>query len=321
MINIKHIVSAVPKNFLSEDTIINSVGKDSYKKIKNYTGFDKIHRLESHQSSEILINYTLEKFFEFSKINPQIIDSIIFASHSRPSEMPIYAATLQSRYGLRNNIFCYDLPNGCTGFTNGLIQSYSLINSKIAKNVLLVCADIHSKIVDEKNKNLLPVIADGCSCIFIEKQEKNIFHYDFGVDGLSNKSLQITTSNNQKKLEMDGIKVFEFAIKRVPKSLNEVSKTSKIKIKDIDLISLHQPNKSIHDHLIKLLNIDEKKTISCFQFGNTSCPSIPISISSNFGDKMINNKKVLFCGFGAGFLWSTVITKLNNTLVSKVYFV
>ena len=65
----------------------------------------------------------------------------------------------------------------------------------------------------------------------------------------------------------------------------------------------------------------KKKTISCFQFGNTSCPSIPISISSNFGDKMINNKKVLFCGFGAGFLWSTVITKLNNTLVSKVYFV
>ena len=89
MINIKYIVSAVPKNFLSEETIINSVGKDSYKKIKNYTGFEKIHRLESHQNSEILINYTLDKFFEFSKINPQLIDSIIFVSHSRPSEMPI----------------------------------------------------------------------------------------------------------------------------------------------------------------------------------------------------------------------------------------
>ena len=149
----------------------------------------------------------------------------------------------------------------------------------------------------------------------------DVFIYDFGVDGLSNKSLQITTSNSQSKLEMDGIKVFEFAIKRVPKSLNEASEMSKTKIQDIDLVSLHQPNKSIHDHLTKLLKINEKKIISCFKFGNTSCPSIPISISSKFGNKMINNKKVLFCGFGAGFLWSTVITKFNNTLVSKVYFV
>ena len=64
MINIKYIVSAVPKNFLSEEAIINSVGKDSYKKIKNYTGFEKIHRLKSHQNSESLINYTIDKFFK-----------------------------------------------------------------------------------------------------------------------------------------------------------------------------------------------------------------------------------------------------------------
>ena len=38
----------------------------------------------------------------------------------------------------RNNIFCFDLPNSCTGFTNGLIHAYSLIKSGVIKNKILL---------------------------------------------------------------------------------------------------------------------------------------------------------------------------------------
>ena len=234
--------------------------------------------------------------------------------------MPIYAATLQHKFNLNNNVFCFDLPNSCSGFTNGLIHSYSLIKSRIVKNVLLVCSDTHSKSVDVKNKNLLPIVADGCSCVFVEKDDKNFFDYDYGVDGLNNEALTIKDLGSEKKLEMDGLKVFEFAIKRVPQSINKVISKNKKKLIDFDLISFHQPNKSIHDHLIKLLNIDKKKIVSCFSFGNTSSPSIPISFSKAFGNKIINNKTGLFCGFGAGFLWSTIITKLKKTKISEIFF-
>ena len=318
--NIKYIVSGVPSNFLSEKDILNSIGKQDYKKIKNYTGFGKIHRLKKTQSAKDLIEFTVNKFFNFSKVNPKKIESIIFVSHSRPQEMPIYAATIQHKFNLNNNIFCFDLPNSCSGFTNGMIHSFSLIKSKITKNVLLICSDTHSKSVDVKNKNLLPIVADGCSCIFIEKDEKNLFDYDYGVDGLDNNSLKIEDLGTEKKLEMNGLKVFEFAIKRVPKSINKVIAKNKIKLNDFDLISFHQPNKSIHDHLIKLLNIDKEKVVSCFSFGNTSSPSIPISFSKIFGNKIITNKTGILCGFGAGFLWSTVITKFKKTKISEVFF-
>ena len=157
--------------------------------------------------------------------------------------------------------------------------------------------------------------------MFIEKDQKNLFKYDFGVDGNNNKALKIESLKNTKKLQMDGLKVFEFAIKRVPQSINKAIKKNKMKMNDIDLISFHQPNKSIHDHLIKMLQVNKNKIVSSFKFGNTSSPSIPISFSSNFGNKTIINKKALFCGFGAGFLWSTIITKFKKTKISEVFFV
>ena len=134
--------------------------------------------------------------------------------------MPIFSGEIQKKFNFSNDIFCYDLPNSCTGFTNGLIHSYSLIKSKIAKKVLLICADTHSKIVDNKNENLLPVIGDGCACILISENKKNFFKYDHGVDGSD--ALNISIEKNNKKLNMNGMKVFEFALKRVAQSIKKV---------------------------------------------------------------------------------------------------
>ena len=74
-----------------------------------------------------------------------------------------------------------------------------------------------------------------------------------------------------------------------------------------------------HDHLIKKLNIDFKKTIRTFDYGNTSSASIPIALSKNFPNKLIKNKIFLFCGFGVGLSWSTVVTKIHKASISKVH--
>ena len=199
--------------------------------------------------------------------------------------MPIFSASIQNKFSLRNNILCYDLPNSCSGFTNSLVHAYALITSGLAKNLLIICADTHSKI--STDKNLKNIIGDACSCIFVEKRVNNSFYYDIGVDGKNNNILQIETKNKNKKLNMDGLKVLEFAIKRVPETISNILKKSKLSLKRIDYYSFHQPNKSILDHLIKKLRLDRDKIISTFDFGNTSSPSIPLALSKIFKDKFI----------------------------------
>ena len=95
---------------------------------------------------------------------------------------------------------------------------------------------------------------------------------------------------------MDGLKVLEFAIKRVPETISNILKKSKLSLKRIDYYSFHQPNKSILDHLIKKLRLDRDKIISTFDFGNTSSPSIPLALSKIFKDKFISNKKLFSVG-------------------------
>jgi len=312
MIEIKSIFSFVPKNFISKEKLKKKLGKNNFRKIHNYTGFKKLHVLKKKQEPAEFFFQSIDKFFKVTKINKNKIDAIIFSSHTRGQEMPIFSAKIQSKFQLRNDIICYDLPGSCSGFTNGLIHSSAFLNSKIADTVLLICADAHSKNLD---KNLIPLIGDGLSCMII-KRKKNITKIDYGVDGSNNEILTIESTT--KKLKMDGIEVFKFAVKRVPETYSNILKKIKCKI---DFYCFHQPNKNIHDHLIRKLNIDFNKVISTFDFGNTSAASIPIAISKNFSNRNIVNKNFLFCGFGAGLTWSTIVTRLHKTYVSKVYFI
>ena len=316
MINLDLIFSCVPKNRinLAKSEFFK---KNEIKKILNYTGFTNVNRIPKNITSSNFIFKSIKKFIGYSKIDIKKVDAIIFSSHSRESEMPIFSGKIQKKFNFRNNIFCFDLPNSCTGFTNGLIHAYSLIKSGVIKGkILLICADTHSKIVDTKNKNLLPVVADGCACILISKRN-NYFSFDYGIDG--NDALNISESGKKKKLNMNGIKVFEFAIKRVGNSIQNVEKTSKLKLRDIDYISLHQPNITILNHIIKKVGLNKKKILSCFDYGNTSSPSIPISICSNLANKKNKNKNFLFSGFGSGFLWSSIIMRNKECKVSKVF--
>ena len=91
----------------------------------------------------------LDKFFKID-LEHKKIDAIIFSSHSRQNEMPIFAARIQEKFKIKNNIICYDLPGSCSGFTNGLIHASAFLNSGIVKRVLLICADTHSKIAEKK---------------------------------------------------------------------------------------------------------------------------------------------------------------------------
>ncbi len=315
MINIKYISTYLPKTYLNEKSLKPKLGKN-YKKIIQYTGFKKIFFLSKKIENKEFIFKSLRNFFDKNKINLKEIDSIIFSSHSRDTEMPIMASAIQKKFELKKNMLGYDLPNSCSGFTNGLIHAHSFINSKTVKNVLLICCDFHSKKISKSNYNLLPVIGDGLSCIYITKENKNKFLCDFGIQGENSEILKI----DKNQLAMNGMKVFEFAINAVPLTVNRILKKYKKKPSSIDFVVLHQPNKNINEHLIKKLPFLNKKFLINYNFGNLSSASIPANISKNFPNKIIKNKNFLFVGFGSGLSWSSVILKLRNTKIANVKF-
>ena len=118
---------------------------------------------------------------------------------------------------------------------------------------------------------------------------------------------------------MDGMAVFNFAMKRVPKSIKEILETSGMTKDDVDWLVFHQANKFMTDFFIKKLKFDAMKVPYCIQkYGNTSSTSVPLTIVSELHDKLHDGDVVVMSGFGAGLSWGTAVMSMKDCHLSPV---
>jgi 3-oxoacyl-[acyl-carrier-protein] synthase-3 len=118
---------------------------------------------------------------------------------------------------------------------------------------------------------------------------------------------------------MDGMDVFNFAIRVVPKGVKEMLKVVDKDIDYIDQLVFHQSNRFMTDFFVKKLKVDSSKVPYCIdRFGNTSSASVPLTIVSELKDKLCDETKVVMCGFGAGLSWGTALVPFKNCRVSNL---
>ena len=124
-----------------------------------------------------------------------------------------------------------------------------------------------------------------------------------------------------EELNMNGMDVFNFGLREVPRDITRILKETELSIQNIDLIIFHQANKFMTDFFAKKLRISLEKTpYSLAKFGNTSSASIPLTIVSEMfnNEQYKNREKVIVSGFGAGLSWASALVNLSNTKISKL---
>ena len=263
-----------------------------------------------------------KKLIKNEKIKKDEIDFIVFVSQTRDFLFPSTSCIIQDKLNLKKEIICLDIPFGCSGYLYGLYISL-LISNNIKKNGMLLSGDMSSKFINHEDKKLTSLFGDAGSATLIKynkkKQYKSLFK--FGTDGSGFNNLLYDndgfTKNVSTNLYMNGPKIFEFAIKEIPKQFEELLFLSKLKVTDIDYFVFHQANKFILETLQKKLKIPANKMLySLEKFGNTNSASIPVTISQN--NVNFNNKTLFLCGFGVGLSWSSAIINTSNLKTSKL---
>jgi 3-oxoacyl-[acyl-carrier-protein] synthase-3 len=140
------------------------------------------------------------------------------------------------------------------------------------------------------------------------------------------KSLEeYTTSEGAIKtrmnLEMNGKKVFDFTLREVAPSINQLIDSSSIERESIDNYLFHQSNLFIIKQITNLLEIDKLKVLTNIEeFGNTSGVSIPLLITGN-SEKLSLNGKSLMAGYGSGLNWGNCYIDLSLTKIFKTKYV
>lgn len=338
-VKIRAISSCVPKTELDLHSLCENFGESEVNKIINTTGVKSIRQVDKNTTTSDLCYLSSKKILLDCKIKPNEIDGLIFVSQTGDYKMPQTSHILQHRLGLKEDTICFDLPIGCNGYIYGLFQASLLIQSSACKKVLVLCGDTTTKMINDKDRSLKMVFGDGGSSTLIEKgeDEMSFIIYSDGekyqdliiksggcrmpYSELENELIIDVDGNARRNsdLYMDGMSIFNFAIKRVPLLIDEILQYNGWNKEDVDLFALHQANKFMIDYLRKKIKVNlDKMPVVVDGFGNTGPATIPILLTELLGNSnVLNYNKVILCGFGVGLSWGALTCDLTKTNIIK----
>lgn len=264
------------------------------------------------------------------------VDTVIFVSQSRDYVLPMTACLLQERLGISQSCIAFDIPSGCSGFVQGLAAIASLLTGGQGKRGLLLVGEVNK--ADgcglDSGTNLLFGDAGGV-CAVERSQNASPMVFDFGTDGSGYKYLYTPAGGFRHPIScedfdyvegqdgikrrpidciIDGPKIFEFAVDKVPVSVSRLLEGIGVSVDDVDSFIFHQANRLINETIRNKLKISsEKHPYSIDLFGNTSSASIPLTITTSLSRQLeMGVNKLVLCGFGVGLSWASAYVETDG---------
>lgn len=118
-------------------------------------------------------------------------------------------------------------------------------------------------------------------------------------------------------VSMDGSRVFNFTIKRVPPLIDETLRAAGLTTDDVDYFIFHQSNQFIIKHLCAKRSIPlDKAPIILGEFGNTGGASIPLTITEAALHRPADRPlRLMLLGYGAGLSWASAVVQMDPAAI------
>jgi len=272
--------------------------------------------------------------------DPEELDYIIVAHNfgdvkyeNRHSDMvPSLAARVKHKLGIKNpGTVAYDLPFGCPGWLQAVIQANYYIKSGDAKKILVIGSEVLSRVSDPHDRDCL-LYSDGAGAVILEAKESTtpigILAHSTRSDTLNHaKMLVMAPSYNPSLaekgeiyLKMNGRKLYQYALETVPGAIKDCLEKSKIQLQNIKKILIHQANGKMDEAILKrlygLFNLpvdpEEVMPMSIAKLGNSSVATLPtlydlIKKGQMKFHEINNGDLIIFASVGAGMNVNTII--------------
>lgn len=337
-VGISAMSACVPKKIAYNKDLTNIMSAEEVDKMISSVGIHERRICDDDVFASDLCFKAAKKLMEDSNISPESIDMLLFMSQTADYRSPATACILQHRLGLSKDCAAMDLSLACSGFTYGLSTAMAYASMEGINRVLLLDGETFSKVVNPRDKVNIPLYGDAGTATLIEKGDFGESIFILRTDGSGEDAVKIPAGmrnpltpsslieterengnyRNDVQVYMDGMDVFNFAIKVVPKGVKEILAESGLSHENINRLIFHQSNKFMTDFFIRKLKIDGNKCpYSIQKYGNTSSASIPLTICSELSGRR-NNERFVLCGFGAGLSWGTVLMTLYDCNILPV---
>lgn len=250
-----------------------------------------------------------EEAIRRSGIEREELGACVVATVTPESTAPAAACRLQKRLGLPEDIPCFDLNAGCTGFVYALSVTRGLLLQSRRPYALLIGAEALSRITDFTDRGTCVLFGDGAGAAVVALKEGSPWACTLGARG-DEEAIWISGPGSERPLiHMDGQRVFRFATETVPLCVGRLLEEANLDLEDVDWFVPHQANGRIIDFAARRLGVPPEKFFKNMErYGNTSAASIPIALSEMEERGMLRRGQKIICvGFGAGLTWGGIL--------------
>jgi len=279
------------------------------------TGIRERHIAADNEKASDLALQASRRALEMAGIAADQLDLIIVATTTPDMVFPSTACILQSKLGVKN-MPAFDVQAVCSGFVYALNTADLYIKSGQYEHILVVGAEVYSRILDWSDRGTCVLFGDGAGAVVLKRSDTpGILASRLHADGSHADILSVPGQvcggavSGRPLLQMDGGAVFKFAVKVLEEVALETLEAAGLQKTDIDWLIPHQANIRIIQATAKKLGMTMERVITTVdRHANTSAASVPLALDEAVRDGRIREgHRVMLEGVGGGFTWGAVL--------------
>jgi 3-oxoacyl-[acyl-carrier-protein] synthase-3 len=287
--------------------------------IHERTGIKSRHIAADHESASSMAEIAARQAIDAAQIAPEDIDLIIVATGTPDRVYPSTGCLLQKRLGIKNGV-AFDVQAACSGSIFGISIADQYIKSGAAQTVLVVGAEICSRIVDWTDRSTCVLFGDGAGAVLLQACEQagvlsTHIHSDGEFDDLlycpNPQAAAEAGKDEAGYIAMRGNEVFKVAVNTLGRIVDETLEANAMDKASIDWLVPHQANIRIIAATAKKLKMSMEQVVVTLETqGNTSSASVLLAFNEAVRDGRIQRGQVVLLeAFGAGFTWGSALIR------------
>lgn len=293
--------------------------------ITERTGIKERHIAADGEVTSDMAVAAARKALEMAETAPAELDMIIVGTISPDMPMPSCAVFVQAKLGA-SRAFAFDLSAACAGSLYGIAIADQFIRSGRAKRVLVIGAELLSRLVDWEDRSSCVLFGDAAGAVVLgptPDPTRGLISTHLHSDGMAAGALMIpgggskhpqsdeVLAKRMNKIAMNGREVYKYATRVLPEVILEALAANGLKPGAIDHVISHQANVRIVKSVVDRLGIPREKCwLNIDRYGNTSSASLPISLDeANRAGRLKPGDLVAMMAIGAGMAWGSALLR------------
>jgi 3-oxoacyl-[acyl-carrier-protein] synthase-3 len=330
------------RTFLNADgSPFDKTNEEIIQKFEEITGIKERRYAADDVLASDMAAEAAEKALNNAQLNPDELDYIIVAHNfgdvraDNPvtDMVPSLASRVKKHLEIENpTCVAYDLPFGCPGWLQGIIQSNYYLQSGDASSCLVIGTETLSRICDPNDRDSM-IYADGAGATVLESQETD---EDIGILSHAARTdakeqayflrmeppFDPDSAEAPLYMHMDGRKLYQYALTNVPDLVKSSLEKADLYFEDIHKVLIHQANAKMDEAILKRLAKlydqqdfpDDLMPMTISWLGNTSVATVPTLLDLIRRDQMNgyqiqSGDNLVFASVGAGMNINSVVYK------------